>query len=297
MQELLQPLAHLLASPANHSSFVHGQGTVRDDQLFVDTDNLAESLASRTSPDRRVERKHLVGRFLKGDAVGFKLGAEREKLRTSVGRVEAEHARPVAFVHGGFGRVGQSADACLVMVGRHAVDEQIDIGFLGFPFRLQLHQVIFNAHDFPVHFHPGKPLLHVDVQLFHEGASFAGDEGSQHRESGSLRKFQHALHDVFGAVFLDQLTAHGRIGLADTGKEQSQVFIDFGRSTHGRTWIAAGYLLLNGNGGWNPLDEIAFRLAHTSQKLTGIGRQAFHIAPLSFGVKRIESQGRFTRSG
>ena len=34
----------------------------------------------------------------------------------------------------------------------------------------------------------------------------------------------------------------------------------------------------------NPFDEIAFRLAHTSQKLAGITAQALHVAALPLGI-------------
>ena len=84
MQELLQPFAHLVASPAHHGSFIYGQRPIGDDQLLVDADNPSETLACGACPDGGVEREHLVGRLLEGDAVGLELGAEREELRTSV---------------------------------------------------------------------------------------------------------------------------------------------------------------------------------------------------------------------
>ena len=137
--------------------------------MFVYADNLSEAFASGASADGGVERKHLVGRFFKGDAVRFESGAERKELRTSVRRIEAEHTGPVPFIHGRFGRVGQSAHARLVLAGGHAVYQQVDVCTLGGValLLLQLDQVIFNAHDFAVYLHTCKSLLHVDVQLFH----------------------------------------------------------------------------------------------------------------------------------
>ena len=158
----------------------------------------------------------------------------------------------------------------MVGIGGHAVDEEIDVRFLALSLGLELHQIVLNAYNLAVHFHPHEALLHVDVQLFHHRASFAGDEGSQYRELGALRKVQHALHDVFRTVLLHQLSAHGRVGLADAGKEQSQVFIDFGGGTHSGTGIPARHFLLDGDGGRDALDEVTLRLAHASQELTGV---------------------------
>ena len=290
VQEFVQPFAHLFATPTNHCSVINRQGPVGNHQLFVYADNLSEAFTGRTGSDRGVERKHLVGGFFESDAISFESGAERKELGTSVRRIEAEHATAVPFVHGCLGGVCQTTDACLFIVGRHTVDEQVDVGFFrGFSFLLQLHQVVFNAHDFAVHLHAGKALFHVDVQLFHQGSSFLWKDRGKHRKLGSFRERKHAVHDVFCTVLLDQLTADWRISLSHSCEEQTQIFINFGGCADGGTRIPARNLLLDGDGGRNAFDEIAFRLAHASQELAGIRRKAFHIAPLSFRIKRIES--------
>ena len=88
-----------------------------------------------------------------------------------------------------------------------------------------------------------------------------------------------------------QLPTDRRVGFADAGKKQTQIFVNFGRSAHGGTWITARYFLLDSNGRWNAFDEIAFWFAHTSQELTGIAAKAFHVSTLSLGIKSIEGQG------
>ena len=95
---------------------------------------------------------------------------------------------------------------------------------------------------------------------------------------------QHALHDVFCRVFLHFLSADRAEGFPHACIEQPQIFVYFGGGTYGGPWVTAAYFLLNGNGRWNPFDEIAFRLAHTSQKLAGITAQALHVAALPFGI-------------
>ena len=229
VKKFIQPFAHLLATPTNHGPVVNGQGTVRNHQMLVYADNLSESFASRASSDGGVERKHLVGRFFESDAVCFELGTERKELCASVRSVEAEHAGSVPFIHGRFGRVGQTAHACLVLVGGHAVYQQVDVRTLGsiVLLLLQLNQVIFNAHDFAVHLHACKALLHVDVQLFHQGATFTGNNGCKYCKLGSFGEGKHTVHNVFGGMFLDQLSADRRIGLAYSCKKQAQVFVNF----------------------------------------------------------------------
>ena len=165
VQEFLQPFAHFLASPAHHGTVVYGECPVRDNQLLVNANHLAETLASRAGADGRVERKHLVARLLEGDAVGLELGAEGEELCASILALETEQASAVAFIHGCLCRVGQAADGGLVVVGTHAVNQQIDICLLAFSLGLKLHEVILDAHHLAVHFHPHETLFHVDVQL------------------------------------------------------------------------------------------------------------------------------------
>ena len=288
-QELVQPFSHFLTSPAEHSPVVHAQCPVGDYQMFIDADNLAEAFTRRTGSQRRVEREHLVVRFFKLDAVSFKFGAEHMQAGV-VRQVKTEHARAVAFVHGRFGRIRQSADGILAVVAAHTVYQQIHlVAFVV--------GIVLNAYHFAVHLQSGESLLHVHVQLFRHGSSVAGKDGGQHRVACTLRIRQHAVHNVFHAVLLHQLSAYGRIGFSHPCEKQTQVLINLGRCTYGRTWVAARHLLFDGDGRRNPLDKVTFRFAHTSEKLAGVGRQAFHIASLPFGIQRVECQRRLSRTG
>ena len=119
-KELVQPFSHFLAPPAKHGTIVHTQCTVGHHQVFIDTDNLSESFARRAGSQRRVERKHLVVRFFKLDAVGFKLRAEYMQAGV-IRQIETKHTRAVTFVHGRLGRIRQSADGILAVIAAHAV--------------------------------------------------------------------------------------------------------------------------------------------------------------------------------
>ena len=95
-------------------------------------------------------------------------------------------------------------------------------------------------------------------------------------------------------MLFDFLSADGGKGVSYTRKQHAQVVVDFGRGADGRTWISGNHLLFNGNGRRNTLDEVAVGLVHSPEKLSGIGRKAFHITPLSFGIERIKSERRLT---
>ena len=108
-------------------------------------------------------------------------------------------------------------------------------------------------------------------------------------------------HDGIGHL-LDGLLANGFAAVraesvADAGVEQAQVVVDFGNGPYCRPGIAAGRLLVDGNGRRQAFDVVNVRFIHLSQKLAGIGRQRFDVAPLAFGIDGIESQGRLARSG
>ncbi len=61
-------------------------------------------------------------------------------------------------------------------------------------------------------------------------------------------------------------------------------------------WIAAGGLLVNGNGRRKPLNKIDVRLIHLTEELTGIGRKALDIPTLAFGIDGVKRQRRLPGS-
>ena len=93
------------------------------------------------------------------------------------------------------------------------------------------------------------------------------------------------------------LSACRRDGPAYASKEQAQVLVYLGRCSYGTPRIAAYHALLDGNGRRHTGDQVALRLAHPSQKLTCIGRQALHVTSLAFRIERIESQRTLARTG
>jgi hypothetical protein len=83
---------------------------------------------------------------------------------------------------------------------------------------------------------------------------------------------------------------------ADAGEQQPHVVVDFGHRAHGRARVAAGRLLLDGDGRRQTVDLVDVRLLHHLQELPRIGRQALHVAALALGIDRIEGERRLARS-
>ncbi len=98
------------------------------------------------------------------------------------------------------------------------------------------------------------------------------------------------FYDVVDGVFFHFLAAHRRDGASDACEKQSQIVVYFGRSAHGASRIACAHLLLYGYGRRKPFYEVALRFGHLAHELAGVGAEAFHVSPLSFGVKCVESK-------
>ena len=90
---------------------------------------------------------------------------------------------------------------------------------------------------------------------------------------------------------LDRQPRRRGIGDADPRPQKTHIIVDFGDCADGGAGIAAGGFLLDRNRRRQPLDRVHIGLLHEFKKLPRIGGKALHIAPLPFGVDRIEGQG------
>ncbi len=77
---------------------------------------------------------------------------------------------------------------------------------------------------------------------------------------------------------------------ADASIQQPQVIVNLCHRADGGARVVAGPLLVNRDGRAEALNLVYIRFVHLPQKLAGIGRQAFHVAPLPFGVDGIKGQ-------
>ncbi len=122
-------------------------------------------------------------------------------------------------------------------------------------------------------------------------AVFAFAIPDDRREQITARALLHG-HDTINHILyllrFDRKTGRRAVGCPDTGKKQTHIIVNLGDSTNRRTRVLARRLLLDRNCRTEAADMINVWLFHHIKELARVGRKAFHIAALSFGVDRIE---------
>ena len=85
----------------------------------------------------------------------------------------------------------------------------------------------------------------------------------------------------------------GQYGCAEPGVQDAQVIVNLRDGADGRARAFAGRLLFDADGRRQAADVLDLRLLHLAEELPGVGRQRFDVAPLSFGVDRVQRQRAF----
>lgn len=270
--------------------------------MFVDADDHAETLATLAGAEGGIEGKHAIGRFAKDDAVGLEA---RGEMMEGPRRIETQEAFAVALVESGLNGVVQAGDGIFVVADAEAVDKEEGPGGRGLMLRVHhlvaevgvLLEEIFDAHHFSAHVEARESLLKIDAKLLTQRTSRLAVDWRENGKACAIAISLGRIDHVFGRVALHFFATDGRDGVADTGKEQSQIVVDFGGGAHRGTRIAAADFLFDGDGGREALDIVALWLVHTSQELTGVGRKALHITALTFGIEGVEGERGFARAG
>jgi len=81
-----------------------------------------------------------------------------------------------------------------------------------------------------------------------------------------------------------------------TGEQQTQVIVDLGLRGDGRARIFCRIFLPDRDGGRDARDLIDIGLVHAFEELACVSRQGFDITPLAFGIERVKSKRRFSRT-
>ena len=218
------PFAHHLPFPADDCPFVQREALVRNDQMLVNAQHLAEPFTGGAGTQRIVEAEHHFRRLFKLDAVRlepFGIVPSFGSLR----QVEAEGTGIVTLVKGGLGRIGQTGLETLLVGDGQPIDQQFNpFGLVG----LQEGESLVDPVGLPIDLHPGEALLLQEVQLFRKGPSLRQLDGSQEGEAGAYGVGKHIPHNVGHLMLLHLLARDGGDGLPDAGKEQTQILVNFG---------------------------------------------------------------------
>ena len=279
--ELIFPLTHLFAVPTLYTTIVDAEGRVGNDQFFINANDAAKSFTSGACSQRRIEWKHVVIGLLEGHSVSF---ITHGKLISNVGGEEHQLAFTTSFVEGSFGWVYQSGDDILGIVNRQAVNQQENLVNLCFFQRFFVSQKVVYPHEIVLEPKTSVALLDFHFKLFLQRSAFNQVQWSQDGKLGSLRVLLRTVDDVVSWMLLYLFATDGRVGLANTGIKQTEIFVYFGWRANCASRIARNHFLFNGYGWWQSLDEVTFGFAHAPQELSCIGGKWFYIATLAFGI-------------
>src|SRR6185437_2454110 len=279
-----------------------GQGLLRvgNDQILVEGQLDAQPVAGRTGAERVVEREQArldLGDGEARDRTG-ELFREQDALRLGLTPIfvfwrigEFGDGQAVGQAQGGFQAVGQARhDAAL---DHDAVDDDVDIVL----------QVLFELGRVLDGIIGAVDLQALEALLLQFGDFLAvlalapADIGRQQQQPRAFGQ-QHDLVDhLRNGLGLDRQAGGRRVGDADPRPQQAHIVVDFGDRADGRTRVLRGRLLFDRDGRREAFDQVNIGLGHQLQELARIGRQAFDITALAFGIDGVESERRLARAG
>ncbi len=291
--------------PGHDGALGDGEAAIGDQPVGVELEADAQAGTRRAGAVRRVEREAAGLQLVDGGPVDGTREALAEALLLEgarVGRRDHDHAFPQA--EGCLHRVGQARCIRVRVVGpvrtpiviRVAHDDPIDDDLDGVALvavqRGRLVQVVQVPIDADAHEALAACRLEDSVAL----RLAVLDEGTEDEQPRAVREAQDAVHDLLHRLALD-LVAERAMRVTDPREQQAQMVVDLGDRAHGRTRVAAGALLVDGDGRAQPVDLIDVRLLHLPQELARVGREALHVAPLALGVDGVEGEAGLAAAG
>ena len=198
----------------------------------------------------------------------------------------------------GLDRVGQPPPGGVLH--RETVDDHLDLVLLLLLQRRQAPGVardLVQADDGAVHPRPRVPLGLQFLEQLGVLALAAADDRGEHLEPDALLQLEHPVHDLLRGLPGDRPAADRAVRLADPREQQPQVVVDLGDRADGGPRVAAGGLLIDGDGRGETVDEVHVRLVHLAEELPGVGGERLDVPALALGEDRVERQARLARAG
>ena len=265
-------------------ALVQAQTRVGHDEFRIDDEADAEPGAGGAGAVRAVERECArldLGETDAAPRAGELLGVDA--LLVGV-RVEREHLA-FAVAEGGLDGVDDAAAL------RFAVEhEPVDDDFDGVP-------ALLVEFDGLVE----RPRLAVDADADEAGgagvvedvlvlALLVDDARSEEHQAGAALG-EDGLRDLLRRLPLHGPAAAMAVRAPDAGEQEPQVVVDFSDGADGGARIVGDALLIDGDGGGEPLDVLDVGLVHASEELAGVSGEGLDVAALAFGVDRVEGEG------
>ena len=149
----------------------------------------------------------------------------------------------------------------------------------------------------PVHAHADIAGLPCVLENFGVLALLSADDRRHHLNARALAQRHHLIHDLIDGLLLDLFSAVRAVGRTDPRPQKAQIVVDLRHRTHRRTRILRGRFLIDGDGGGEAVDVVHVGLFLLPEKHPRVGRQAFHIPPLSLGIDGVKRQRAFSAAG
>ena len=271
------PFAHGAIAPSSSDSESSGTTTRR-----IEVVHRAQPLALLAGAVGRVEREGARRHLRHADAAPRAGQPPGEEAIAAVERVDDDDV--VGEAEGDLDRLGEPAlDPGLE---DQPIDDDVD-GVVAPPVELD---VFVERSLLAVDAHLRESAGAQPGELLLELALPAAHDRREHVHALLVRREHHHVDDALERLGGDLAAAEVAVRDADVGEEQPEVVVDLGDGADRGARVGAGRLLLDGDGGRQAVDEVDVRLLHLLEELAGVGGERFDIAPLSFGVNRVEGQ-------
>ncbi len=280
-------LAHIVAlgigAHRGNGPLRKAPGLVRQHQLQIHLHLAAQAAAHRTGTEGAVEGKHPWGDFRQADAavLAGKILAKHKEF--PIHYLDIGH--PLAHFQGCFHGLCQPWTDFLT--DNQPVNNYLNGMLLVF---LQGNFLPGIPH-FSVNAKAAIALLADMLQELLVLPLLPPHRLGHDHEAGTLRQLQQLIQHLVQGLLVYGLAALGAMRMSHPGKQQPEIIVNLRYRPYRGAGIAAGGLLVNGNGRGKPLNIVHLRLVHLPQELAGIGGQRLHVPPLPLGIDGIKGQG------
>ncbi len=306
----------LRLGPRLDGAFGQRQRLVRDDQIQVEVDGVAEALAARTGAERIVEGEQPRLGLLVADVALLALEALRKAQALWRLRPRAEQSQTALRPPRGI--PAPPRPRCAARTSGETEMRSISTNTGSAKLRSSSDSGVENSTICAILIEPVEATLaQLEEALFQQGIvsllgwlllcgpaalcllRLRGRRRRLHREehlhSGAFAEREDAVGDFVHRVLLHLLAAVQAVGAAHARVQQAQVVVDLGGGGDGRARIAGGVLLPDGDCRRDAVDHVDVGLLDALQELARVGRQRLDVAALALGVDGVERERRLAR--
>ena len=225
----------------------------------------------------------LAGQIARAPALRADLGV--------LGRVGKDHLQhPLGLLECGLDGVG---DPRAGVGGQfHPVDDDVDgVVVVLVEIRALDGEVVLLAVDLDARV----PVSHERLEAVLEGPLLVADHGRTDLRSGPFGELEQPFDHPLGALLADLPSALGTVRRAHAGVQQPQVVVEFGDRPDRRPGVVRGVLLVDRDGGREPLDVLDLGFVHLPEEVPSVGAERLDVAALTLRVHRLERERGLAR--